>query len=68
VGGPARGIADGALSAGMNPGSVHWFESVHQAGEMVRSSLQPRDWVLVKGSRAAKMEEFVELLASGESC
>ena len=66
VGAPARDIADGALTAGMDPGSVHWFESVDQAEEMVRSYLKPRDWVLVKGSRAARMEKFVEILASGE--
>jgi UDP-N-acetylmuramoyl-tripeptide--D-alanyl-D-alanine ligase len=66
VGGSARDIADGALKSGMSPKDIHSFESMDEAEELVRSCLKPHDWILVKGSRAARMEQLVEALASGE--
>jgi UDP-N-acetylmuramoyl-tripeptide--D-alanyl-D-alanine ligase len=66
LGEDARWIAEEALASGMAPGSVH-VEKEHQAiGQSVEQIAGPGDWILVKGSRAMKMERLVEILASEE--
>jgi UDP-N-acetylmuramoyl-tripeptide--D-alanyl-D-alanine ligase len=67
VGESAKGIIEGALAAGMGSEQVHFVECHERAVELLRDELSPRDWVLVKGSRAARMERIVEMLCSGES-
>jgi UDP-N-acetylmuramoyl-tripeptide--D-alanyl-D-alanine ligase len=62
-----RLTAEGALDAGMKPERVH---AAHSTGELVgrlAPLLQGNDWVLVKGSRAMRMEQVVEALAEGSA-
>jgi UDP-N-acetylmuramoyl-tripeptide--D-alanyl-D-alanine ligase len=65
VGAHARETADGALAAGMDPARIHLAESAEEAGPGLRALVGAGDWVLVKGSRAARMERVVEALARG---
>lgn len=55
---PVLGAA--ARMAGLE--AVGEFESVAAAGEAVRGFLQPGDWVLIKASRAARLERISEVL------
>jgi len=65
VGELARLIARGAIDAGMPISAVVEFEDSAQAAHEVASKVRERDVVLVKGSRAMKMERVVEgLLAA----
>jgi UDP-N-acetylmuramoyl-tripeptide--D-alanyl-D-alanine ligase len=61
----ASEIADGAIQAGMDSRRVHVSSSHDEASEELRRILQGNDWVLVKGSRAMRMERVVEALARG---
>mgnify|MGYP003310247197 CR=1 FL=1 len=66
LGDNAEWVAEEALAAGMAPARVH-VEKEHEAvGESIQELAGPGDWVLVKGSRAMKMERIVEILASEE--
>ena len=60
VGELARLIARGAIDAGMPLSAVSEFEDSAQAAKEVPSKTRERDVVLVKGSRAMKMERIVE--------
>ena len=60
--GEARGIADGALAAGMPSASIEWQETPEKAGDRLREMLQPGDVVLLKASRAIKLEKAWERL------
>jgi len=60
VGELARLIARGAIDAGMSISAVSEFEDSAQAANEVPSKVRERDVVLVKGSRAMKMERIVE--------
>jgi UDP-N-acetylmuramoyl-tripeptide--D-alanyl-D-alanine ligase len=60
VGAQALDIATGAGLAGMTAGSVRHFPSVEQASEAVHELVGPGDVVLVKGSRAAGLEDLVQ--------
>ena len=62
VGELARLIARGAIDAGMPISAVMEFEDSAQAAKEIKSKLRERDVVLVKGSRAMKMERVVEVL------
>ncbi|MFT5441689.1 MAG: UDP-N-acetylmuramoyl-tripeptide--D-alanyl-D-alanine ligase [Myxococcota bacterium] len=66
VGKRAAGIAEGAIAAGMAKENVKRVEGPEAACNALKSELQPGDWVLVKGSRAARMERIVETLCSEE--
>ncbi|MBW2667739.1 MAG: UDP-N-acetylmuramoyl-tripeptide--D-alanyl-D-alanine ligase [Deltaproteobacteria bacterium] len=66
LGDGARGIAEGAIAAGMAKHQVHCCDSHEAAVDVLTSSMREGDWVLVKGSRAAHMERIVELLSSEE--
>lgn len=60
VGELAKLIARGAIDAGMPISAVSEFEDSAQAAREVPSKVRERDVVLVKGSRAVKMERIVE--------
>jgi UDP-N-acetylmuramoyl-tripeptide--D-alanyl-D-alanine ligase len=60
VGELARLIARGAIDAGMPISAVTEFEDSAQAAKEVSTKVRERDVVLVKGSRAMKMERIVE--------
>jgi UDP-N-acetylmuramoyl-tripeptide--D-alanyl-D-alanine ligase len=54
--------AHGALAAGMDPGRVHVGKDHEDLGSSLRALLRGNDWVLVKGSRAMRMERVVDAL------
>lgn len=60
VGELAKLIARGAIDAGMPIAAVAEFEDSAQAAKEVPAKVRERDVVLVKGSRAMKMERIVE--------
>jgi len=59
-------IAQGALEAGMPHDRVFAFNDKDAAASFARSILSDGDTVLVKGSRAMKMEEIVDKITAGE--
>jgi UDP-N-acetylmuramoyl-tripeptide--D-alanyl-D-alanine ligase len=59
----AAELARGAIEAGMDPSHVHVSRSWEETGERISADLTARDRVLVKGSRAMRMERIVEQLA-----
>jgi len=66
VGDLAENIADAAISAGMNAGSVIACGTKEEAVKLLRERVRPGDTVLVKGSRGMKMERIIEgLTGSG---
>jgi UDP-N-acetylmuramoyl-tripeptide--D-alanyl-D-alanine ligase len=62
VGQLAKLIARGAIDAGMPVSLVHEFDDSWRAAKELPEKLNERDVVLVKGSRAMKMERVVEAL------
>jgi len=62
VGRHASELASGALEAGMARDAVERCETAAEAAERLAGALRAGDVVLVKGSRAAKMEAIVERL------
>ena len=64
VGGLAKGIAEGARASGFPLDDVHCCGDSSEAAEYVAGIIAAGDVVLVKGSRAMKMEEIVRRLTS----
>ena len=62
VGPLAREMAAGAISAGMNPGSVICVDETKEAIPIILDNVTSGDMVLVKGSRGVKMETIVDEL------
>ncbi len=60
VGQLAKLISRAAIDAGLPVESVSEFDDSHEAAREVPAKLRERDVVLVKGSRALKMERVVE--------
>ena len=65
VGDGARGIADGAVAAGLAASHVHRVSDRAAAIEVLRAILRPGDAVLVKASRGAALESIVDALRAG---
>jgi UDP-N-acetylmuramoyl-tripeptide--D-alanyl-D-alanine ligase len=63
IGAHAEEIAAGARAAGMDPARVRAAGSHEEASRHLRALVTADDWVLVKGSRSARMERVVEALA-----
>ncbi|MCL6519233.1 MAG: UDP-N-acetylmuramoyl-tripeptide--D-alanyl-D-alanine ligase [Armatimonadetes bacterium] len=64
VGELARGIAEGAQMRGLSDSAVQWFPDSLHAAEYLKKQVTNGDAILVKGSRAMKMEEIVRILLS----
>jgi UDP-N-acetylmuramoyl-tripeptide--D-alanyl-D-alanine ligase len=65
VGGMAAVMGRAARAAGLN--RVFEFADVETAAVAVRSFIKPGDLVLVKASRAMRLERIAELLRTGEA-
>jgi UDP-N-acetylmuramoyl-tripeptide--D-alanyl-D-alanine ligase len=63
VGHRAHWIADEALAAGMSPADIHVAETNADAVAVLQGLIRPGDLILVKGSRAAGMDQIVDTLS-----
>jgi len=63
VGRHAGRVAEGARAAGLSAERIHAVEDWEQAAAALTKRLSPGDRVLVKGSRAMRMERIVERIA-----
>jgi UDP-N-acetylmuramoyl-tripeptide--D-alanyl-D-alanine ligase len=64
LGARAERFAEGAAAAGMPAERIALARDHDELAERVARELAPHDWVLVKGSRSARMERVVERLAA----
>jgi UDP-N-acetylmuramoyl-tripeptide--D-alanyl-D-alanine ligase len=62
VGAGARGIAEGAAAAGLDPGRIHQVPDGEAALEALRPRLRDGDVVLVKASRGVALDRLVDAL------
>lgn len=62
VGSAARGIAEGARAAGMDPARIDSCEEPAEAAAILKETAGPSDVILIKGSRGARMERVLESL------
>lgn len=60
VGIRARGIAEGALSAGMKAQKVFTYKDAHALINASSEFFTPKDIILIKGSQSMRMERVVE--------
>ncbi len=61
---PARALADAAVTAGMPPTAVNYFESSDAAAAAAAASIKPGDVVLVKGSRGTRTDVVADRIAA----
>lgn len=66
VGTLARDIGMGARAGGLDSGAVWSFSSPEEAADALRAEVRPGDRVLVKGSRAMRMERVARALLADE--
>ena len=59
--------ADAAREAGLDASHLVRCSEPGEAAQAVRALAREGDWVLVKGSRAMRMERVVEALAAGDA-
>jgi len=64
VGELARGFAEGARKNGLPETAIQWYPDSIQAAKHLKNQVMEGDAILVKGSRAMKMEEIVRILLS----
>jgi UDP-N-acetylmuramoyl-tripeptide--D-alanyl-D-alanine ligase len=67
VGDTAKIIGESAKSKNFSAESLLHFDSAQEAGKFLQQIIVPGDAVLVKGSRALKMEQVVEEIAANPS-
>lgn len=60
VGVRARGIAEGALAAGMDEANIFQYDEVVRAGQELQTYLKSGDVVLVKASQGIRAERIIE--------
>jgi UDP-N-acetylmuramoyl-tripeptide--D-alanyl-D-alanine ligase len=65
AGGPAAGIVDGAIEAGMAPERIVAVRDAAAAAAAALAWLAPGDCVLVKASRGVELEHAVDALVAG---
>ena len=58
-------VCGGAREAGMPPERIRTYATNEEAAGFLKEELEPGDAVLLKGSRAARLEEVLELLRAG---
>jgi UDP-N-acetylmuramoyl-tripeptide--D-alanyl-D-alanine ligase len=58
-------IAAAAMEGGMPPENIFFLSDEEQGTDYLNKHLKKGDWVLVKGSRRMKMEEFVTRICEG---
>ncbi len=64
VGPRSRWIAEEARALGMDAARIHATESAEEAAAIAREAIQPGDFILIKGSRAMRMDEIVASLTA----
>ena len=62
VGPRAQDFKNGALSSRMKKGSIYEFNNSQEAGEFLKSFVQEKDLILIKGSQGMRMERVVEAI------
>jgi UDP-N-acetylmuramoyl-tripeptide--D-alanyl-D-alanine ligase len=62
VQGPAEEFVKAAVAAGHPAERAKFFQNSAEAGEFVETFIQPRDLLLLKGSRGVKMEKILEAI------
>ena len=65
IGPLAELVAEGACEAGVNEGRIHLFNDHDSLARSLRQRIAKGDRILVKGSRAARMERIIEALEKG---
>jgi UDP-N-acetylmuramoyl-tripeptide--D-alanyl-D-alanine ligase len=60
VRGAARFMVDGAIGAGMSGSAALFFDTPEEAGEFLKSYMEPGDAILFKGSRGVQVERAIE--------
>ena len=63
-GASARALADAAVTAGMPPTAVNYFESSEAAASAAAASIKAGDVVLVKGSRGTRTDVVADRIAA----
>jgi UDP-N-acetylmuramoyl-tripeptide--D-alanyl-D-alanine ligase len=58
----AAEVAEAAIGSGMEPQRVAVGRDHDELASRIHAALAPGDWVLVKGSRAMRLERIVERL------
>ncbi len=58
----AESVARGATNRGIGADHIHFVDTPDEIMKTLRSLLREGDWILVKGSRKMKMEEFVRAI------
>ena len=58
----ARYIAKGALEEGMKKDKVFVTNNNEKAGKILKNNVKIRDTILIKGSRAVKMEKIIDII------
>jgi UDP-N-acetylmuramoyl-tripeptide--D-alanyl-D-alanine ligase len=66
VGQRAKNIKEGAIAEGMNPKKIFDFLDSAEAGNFIKTFIQPGDIILVKGSQGMRMERVVEAILSDQ--
>jgi UDP-N-acetylmuramoyl-tripeptide--D-alanyl-D-alanine ligase len=62
VGPRAKAVKEGAIEAGMNKEKIFEFENSYEAGAFIKTFIQKRDLVLIKGSQGMRMERVSEAI------
>jgi len=62
----SKAAADGAIEAGMASENVFWTDDFEKLEASVKRELKPGDIVLIKGSRAMKMERLLPIIENIE--
>ncbi len=60
VGAMARVLADGATAAAGTGKRIYWFATVEALGQKIGTLIQPGDVVLLKASRAMRLEQLLD--------